>query len=99
MGAALDHAPAEDDRVWPVVIVPEIIGGELFDGFDAGAVVACATSVAAELAGALVPPALLADSCTTIVCPTSAAVSKYDCPVAPLIALQSAPELSQSCHW
>lgn len=57
------------------------------------------TLVAAELAGLLDPLALVAVSSTRIVCPTSALVSLNFRRVAPAIAKQLFPELSQSSHW
>jgi hypothetical protein len=47
--------------------VPAIIGGEVFDGFVGGTEADATAPVAAELAGLLVPPELVAVSCTRIV--------------------------------
>ncbi len=73
---------------------PEIDGGVVFDGGSGDT-----TRVGAEIAGLLDPLALVAVSCTRIVCPTSALVSVNLRRVAPPIAAQPLPELSQSSHW
>jgi hypothetical protein len=59
---------------------------------------AVTTAVAAELAGLDDPDPLLATTETRNVCPTSAAATTYDCPVAPATATQPAPELSHADH-
>jgi hypothetical protein len=51
------------DKVWPSTSVPEIVGACVLLGADVGWTVA----VGADVAGLLVPPALLAVSCTSIV--------------------------------
>jgi hypothetical protein len=61
--------------IGPTSARPEITGAELFDGFVGGAEAVRTTPVAAELADPPAPPALLAVSCTRIVCPTSATLS------------------------
>jgi hypothetical protein len=61
-----DQAPVVLISVRPTVVVPGIAGGESFDGLVAGAVDDATTPVAAELAGVLTPPAVLAVSVTTI---------------------------------
>src|ERR1700761_7841847 len=57
------------------------------------------TAVAADATGPLVPPALEANSCTRIACPTSAAVNVYVEAVAPAVATQPSPPGSQASHW
>jgi hypothetical protein len=57
------------------------------------------TDVGSDVAGELVPPALPAVSWRLMVLPTSSEVSVYDASVAPGIAVQLFPELSQRSHW
>jgi len=80
------------------VVGPEIAGGEVFVGAVAGCEAACTTVVAAELAGAAVPPALIAAYSTRIVFPTSVLASSYVWSVAPPITVQLLPAALQSSH-
>ena len=63
------HSPWASVRVCPCWAMPAMVGGETLTG---GAGITTALALV-EVAGVLVPPALVADSCTLIVWPTSAA--------------------------
>ena len=71
-----------------------IVGGDVFTGGGG-----MTFAVGADGAGALEPPALLAVSLTTIVCPMSAAPGTYELPVAPEIGRQLVPSSSHCIHW
>ena len=71
-----------------------IVGGEISTG---GADVTL--GVGSDAAGALVPPAFFAVSSTTMVCPTSAAVSLCVCSVAPEISVHAPPVSLKRSHW
>jgi hypothetical protein len=60
---------------------------------------AVTTAVGDDSTGPPVPTELVAHSVTRIVCPTSPGARAYVCEVAPAIAAQPWPELSQSSHW
>jgi hypothetical protein len=62
-GAVPDHVPVEADSDRPTVVVPVITGNDSFEGF----VARLTTPLAAELDGALEPPAFEAVSVTRIV--------------------------------
>jgi hypothetical protein len=57
------------------------------------------TGDAAEAIGVPAPPALNADSITTMACPASEAVSMWVWLVAPEIGAQLPPVVLQSSHW
>src|SRR2546425_907721 len=88
------HVPWCSVSVWPCWAVPLIVGGEVLVGTGG-----TTTAVAAEVAGAPGPVALLAVSCTLIVWPTSPGAGVYVCAVAPEIAAQLLPAVSHCCHW
>src|ERR1700736_1799738 len=79
----LVHLPCASVSVLPSRVSPAIVGGaSLLGGWMR---LGCTTLEALEVAGLLAPPALLAVSWTSIVCPISAAMSLYVCAVAPEI--------------
>ena len=61
MTGPLVHFACASVSVWPTVVLPEIVGTEVFFGTGG-----TATEVGKEVAGKLVPPAFVADSCTSI---------------------------------
>ena len=79
--------------VCPTPAAPEMVGRAMFTGRPPAA-----SALAAEIAGKLMPPALLAVSCARSVCPTSPATSVYAWPVARESDLQLSPEGSQRSH-
>jgi hypothetical protein len=85
------HVPAEADRTCPSAAVPEIVGGDAFDGATPVTV-----EVGAETAVAL-PALFVAVTATTSVAPTSAGVTAYVDEVAPEIGVH-APEPSHRRH-
>ena len=92
----LVHVPFCSLSVWPCSVVPEIVGAAVFTGAPGGTTAA----LAAEVAGLPEPPALLAVSCTLIVC-ADVVADGYVClaSVAPGIATQPSPLPSQRSHW
>ena len=69
IGAAPAQVPSVPTRVWPSVVVPEMVGGAVFWG----AAPLTTTAVGAE-GESVVPPASVAVSTTRTVWPTSAEV-------------------------
>jgi hypothetical protein len=95
IGVVPVQVPVEAARTEPTSAVPVIDGAVVLRG---GVAVALTTAVAAEDAE-LEPPVLLAVTRRRRVEPTSAAPSRYDCPVAPLTEEQLEPLVSHRCHW
>src|SRR3954468_21144995 len=93
MGALPDQVPAEADSVWACAGDPEMTGSDELTG-----VAAPTTADAADAAEAL-PTEFVAVTNARNVDPTSPVAAVYDAAVAPEIALQEPPPVSQRCHW
>src|SRR5438034_11739165 len=94
IGCAPDHVPGSAVSVCPSWRVPEMVGAAVLTGASAEVT----TAVCAE--STLLDPTLCdAVTVTRIVEPRSLTVSVYVWAVAPPIATQDAPVLSQRRHW